>query len=102
MIITCECKDINGVPIELGSKVCVYAKDYEIRSSEMSGDIEIIELDIEKPKPLKDVPLMMGTVIWEENQMAVLVHVDKMLVEWEAPPGAISMDFYNYAFEVIT
>lgn len=94
-------KDINGKALAEGSRVCAYAQDYAEISRDESGGIPVIEVDHAKPKPIKDVPLFIGRVVWNPEQLAIEIAIEEMLVEWATSPSRVRMGGGNYAYELI-
>lgn len=101
MTITVELNDINGTPLSEGSKVCAYAQEYAEISRDDSGDIPIIEVDHARPRPIKDVPLFIGRVAWDAEQLAFEIVIEKMMVKWESEPCRVRMGGGHYAYELI-
>ena len=49
---------------------------------------------------MKDVPLFVGIVKWDQEQLALLVFIEKILVEWECDIATVRMGGDNYHFEL--
>lgn len=90
-------KDINGADIQIGSKVCAYALEHKVieRITE-----DIIEVDGTQPLPLKDVPLFTGTVVWCQDQLAMVVVIEKVMVP-EGFQGVASVQMCHYQYELM-
>lgn len=101
MTIEIELKDINGKALAEGSRVCAYAQDYAEISRDESGCIPVIEVDQSKPKPIIDVPLFIGQVVWNPEQLAFEIVIENMMVEWNTNPSRVRMGGGNYAYELI-
>lgn len=100
MTLKLDIKDINGKDIEIGSRVYAYAQNYtETLLDEING-VEIIEIDITKPRPIADVPLFIGQVIWNSEELAFEIRVEKILADWEIKPAYIRMGGGMYAYEL--
>ncbi len=95
-------QDINGTEIELGSRVCVYPQQYHtISSKKVDADITIEEIDITRPKPLKDTPLYIGVVQWCDYDMAVIVKVTETLVQNPIGIASFQIGRSGYTYEVL-
>lgn len=96
-----ELKDINGSPIEIGDKVCAYAQEYAEVSRDESNGVPVIELDRARPKPIRDVPLFIGRVVWDAEQLAFEIAIEKLMVDWEAQPSSVRMGGGHYVYELV-
>ena len=101
MTIEIEIKDIDGKTINEGSRVCAYAQDYAEISRDESEGVPVVELDHTRPKPIKDVPLFVGRVFWNAEELAVEIAIEKLLVKWEHAPAYVRMGGGNYAYGLI-
>ena len=101
MTLEIELKDINGNEIKEGSKVCAYVQDYVEMYHYRSDDAPIVVLDHTKPKPIKDVPLFIGKVVWNNEQLAFEILIEKMMTDWNPIPSSIKMGGGAYAYELI-
>ena len=101
MTIEIEIKDIDGNPIVEGSRVLAYAQDYEEVSRDESGNIPVIEVDHTRPKPIKDVPLFIGCVVWNPEELALEIAIEKMLVKWQTNPSRVRMGGGNYEYGLV-
>lgn len=102
MTIHLDLKDINGQPLDHGSRVVAYAQEYEeVSRDESDPSCPIVEEDHDKPRPIKDVPLFIGRVMWNPEQMAVQVRIEKMMVKWECEVSSVRMGGGGYAYELL-
>lgn len=95
-------KDINGSDINLGDRVCAYAQDYDEVDRQYLHGVLVVELDSTKPKPIKDIPLFIGKVRFNEEELYVEVLIEKMMVEWENPPCSVRMGGGFYVYELMS
>lgn len=97
-----EIRDINGTPIVAGSRVCVYPQEYAVisRSNTEYGETPTALVDSRRPLPIKDLPLFIGRVRWNQYLLAFDVAVEQVL---GATLGQVSvtMGGGNYAYEVL-
>lgn len=63
-----EFKDIDGKDIKLRDRVFVFSQDYEVIAADYSDRVPVVLVDSNKPLPLKDVPLFIGTVYWSDEE----------------------------------
>lgn len=101
MTIEVTIRDINGAIIKEGSRVCAYEQRYAEVSRDESGPVPIVEVDISRPMPIKDVPLFIGRVRWSHEHLAFEIAIEKMLVDWVSPPCSVRMGGGSYAFELM-
>jgi hypothetical protein len=97
MTIEVDVRDINGAPLHIGDKVMAYAKEFEIRRREtLGGGTRVVEVASERPKPVKDVPLFAGRIVWSADTLSLQVRIEKMYVHWESRLSSVSMSHYLY------
>ena len=99
MTIHVEVNDINGQPLALGDEVVAYALEYAEVSRDESWGIPVIEVDSSRPKPLRDVPLFRGRIVWDAGRLDLEVEILEtleMFVEWETKPSRVRMAGYLY------
>lgn len=101
MILTVIIKDINGHEIVEGSRVCAYEQNYVEVSRDESGLVPIIEVDSSRPIPVKDVPLFIGHVRWDDEQLCFMVVIEKMMVDWNPAPCSVHMGGGSYTYELM-
>ncbi len=97
--------DISGRPIHEGDDVLIYAQHHETKAvlDDGDGSPPVHLLDATKPKPVADVPLAAGTVIWSEHELAWIVMIHWVCDAWAKAPGrpaSLHMGGISYAFEV--
>ena len=97
MILNFPLQDINGADILIGSRVCAYALQYKVTGCDSQG---IIEVDGSQPLPLKDVPLFTGAVVWSQNQLAMVVTVEKVMAA-NGFEGVASVQMSHYQYELM-
>ena len=103
MTIEFQLTDINGSPLKEGSRVTAYGQDYEeISRDDSDPSCPIIEEDHSKPKPIKDVPLFQGIVVWNPEQLAMEIVIEKMMVKWETKPCRVRMGGGSYVYELVS
>lgn len=101
MTLIIDVRDMNGVPISEGNRVCAYAQEYDEISRDEVGGIPVVEVDHGRPKPIKDIPLFIGRVEWSPDQLAFEIAIEKMMVKWEAVPCRVRMGGGQYAYELV-
>ena len=101
MTLNIDIKDINGRDIQIGSEVCAYARNHsEVLIDKING-IAVVELDITKPKPIADLPLFIGKVVWNKEQLSLEILIEKMMTDWDPIPSSVQMGGGSYAYELI-
>jgi len=91
MCIEFEFKDENGLDLELGDRVVVYQRQYEgrvVRETD-DGSAQVVELDLNTPKPSPDIPQFEGVLRWNSEESVLEVHIERMLVKWEHAPSSV-------------
>lgn len=90
--------DIDGNPIKIGDYVWVYPQQYEEVSRDTSGEIDVVEVDSSRPKPVLDVPLYAGTVQWSDYDLRFEVRIERDF----GKHGIVSVGLGggNYAFQI--
>lgn len=108
VLIKTELLDINGTPLRLGDYVIAYAQDYEevkptVRIHDpaeiVTDTLKVVELDDSKPKPVKDVPLFVGHIDWDDYGKSIIVRLHKSMTPMELQPAHAR--FCDYLFEKI-
>jgi hypothetical protein len=74
-------KDINGEELELGDLVWVYNQDYEEVGREEDEDGTVVEIDITRPRPVADIPVFIGKLVWQEDlyqlDLEIVTRIDR-------------------------
>lgn len=92
--------DIHGAPVREGDEVLLYAQNYASTLIK-DGVPPIYEEDHTKPKPVADVPLVRGTVVWSVDMLAWGVRVSWTTPSWGNPPCWMRLGGGSYAVELI-
>ena len=93
MHITLDIWDINGEPLSLGDMVLGYGLEHEV----VGGDGgNVVEVDLSRPKPVKDIILFRGTVEWNQDLLALTIRIHELFAKWETGPSSVRMSDYQY------
>ena len=96
--------DINHKSIKEGDEVYLYAKEYQKTELSPSWEIEsqkIYELDIKSPKPIKDIILARGQVIWDTFTLSYMIKYLWTCPQWNSGISSCQMGGDNYVYEIV-
>lgn len=95
-----ELNDVNDKPINIGDRVIAYEQAYKIIEVGYYDELDrVVVVDMEKPLPTKDIPLFIGKVAWNKDDLCLELIVEKLLADWEPKPATIKM-VNGYAYEL--